>query len=150
MPRISQKVWDKYKNIVTGFHDEAAQDEIIWERYQEVIPFHGEDRPNTPNIMILKGMYQYNGFRVWPLTMYTQSGEEDKQSEVIIFSMEYLRSLNLLDSNGKLMYNQAKDKFVHKGIRYESGGDTFLAQAKDEPLLFLLILKRLNGYSKSI
>lgn len=142
-------MWAKYKKTISSFHDEVGQDEIIWQRHLKTIPRHGEDKPRIAEPIVLKGLYQYNGFRVWPLTMYTSSGEEDKQSEVIIFSMSYLRSLNLLDDAGKFIYDQAQDRFIHKGILYESGGDTFLAQAQDEPLLYLLILKRINGTSES-
>lgn len=147
MRRISPSLWGKYKGIINEFHNDAFQDEITWIKNLGEIPRHGEDRSLNNDPIILKGLFQYNGFRVWPLTQYTPSGEEDKQSEVIIFNLEYLRSLNLLDEHGMFTYNPAKDIFIHKGVRYESGGETPLAQAEGEPLLFLIILKRINGYS---
>lgn len=145
--RISPSLWAKYKGIINEFHNDAFQDDITWVRNLGTVPRHGEDRPMNEDPIALKGLFQYNGFRVWPLTQFTPSGEEDKQSEVILFNIQYLKSLNLLDTENRLPYDQAKDIFIHRGIKYESGGDTLLAQAEGEPLLFLIILKKINGYS---
>jgi hypothetical protein len=148
MRRISQKAWAKFERIVNDFQADAFQDELIWKRNTNAPRRFGENRPLATDDIVLKGLFQYNAFRVWPLTQYTASGEEDKQSEVIYLNLEYLRSLNLLDEHGAFVHDEAQDRFIHKGIEYESGGGTFVSQARDKPLLWILILKRVNGSEK--
>lgn len=139
--------WLKYKGIINNFHAKANQQNITWKRWAVREDFRtGKDRPGTStNDLVLKGLIMYNDFRTWPITKFDVSGSLDKQSEVMILNKNYLKSLNLLDSSGRFIYNASKDRFVCNGITYEDAGSTDVAQASDEPLLFYIILKRVNG-----
>lgn len=144
-PYVSLSQWAKFKAIQDGFHAEVGQNIITWVRTTtKSIPKMGNDEDNkyTAN-MDLVCLFDYNVKRVWPLTKYTDTGEEDKQSEVAILSKTYLESLNLLDINGNFAYNPAEDKFIHKGITYYSAGDTFVSQLPgNDDLFYFLVLRR--------
>ena len=47
-----------------------------------------------------------------------------------------------LDSNGYFIFNWSEDRFIINGIPYKPDGDTQVAQAKDEAIVFQIILKR--------
>lgn len=138
--------WQRYKDDVNNFHYEANQVDIIWRRNTSRINRLGEDNNvDTYSDRILKGLIQFNDFRTWPITKFTLTGEEDKQSEVLILNIAYLQREGLLDNNKNFAYNPSKDRFIHKGIEYEDSGSTSVAQASDEDLFFYIILKRTNG-----
>lgn len=140
---INQSQWAKYKSIINDFHHDAFQDEVKWYRVKDVISRNGEDESGYENPITLKGLMNYNYFRTWPLTGYSITGEVDKQSTVLILNVAYLSSLGYIDNTTKkLIYRQDKDVIVHRGDYYIPTGDTFVSQAGDEPLLFILILKR--------
>lgn len=140
--KISDAEWARFSNIINEFHNDAFQDEVIWSRPIETVPRAGEDPKNDYTHTILKGLFYYNYFRTWPITEYTINGEFDKQSEVLLLNVEYLKELNLVDNQLRLIYTPYADVFEHRGQKYEATGDSFIAQAKGTPLLFMLILKR--------
>lgn len=142
MAFIDKNEWSKFTNIINEFHNDAFQDTLTWYRYKEVIPRHGADEAAYAMPQNLNCLFHYNYFRTWPLTDYTITGEIDKQSELAIMNVEYLRSLNLLDDKLKLIYNPDKDIFIHRNTTYVASGDTFIAQADGTPLLFIIVLKR--------
>ena len=49
---------------------------------------------------------------------------------------------NYLDRNGYFTFNWSEDRFIINGIPYKPDGDTEVAQAKDEAIVFQIILKR--------
>lgn len=144
---MSNKInWAAFKKVVNNFHNEANQADIIWKRNINRISRVGEDQLiDDYEIITLKGLIQYNDFRTWPITRFTNTGNEDKQSEVLILNIAYLKSLNLLDEQENFIYNADKDRFISKGIEYEDAGSTPVSQASDETLLFYIVLKRTNG-----
>lgn len=140
---IPDSVWANYEDIINGIHEDFNQDDVIWERSRGGIDRDGEDNKTERFTNItLKALFQYNQTRVWPLTRFQEAGLLDKESEVIILNIKYLRDLGYINANGNFDYNQDSDRFVHKGIRYKSTGDTPLSQAKDKPLLVMIILTR--------
>ncbi len=142
---VSPSQWANFKAIQNKFHSEVGQGIITWVRTTTPsIPKMGndEDIKFTDDIELIC-LFEYNIKRVWPLTKYTDTGEEDKQSEVAIISKDYLQSLNLLDGDGNFAYDAAKDKFIHKGITYYSAGDTYVAQLpNNDDLFYFLVLRR--------
>lgn len=145
--QISQAQWDKFKSIINDFHEDANQDEILWYRYIEKISRHGEDKANgslAPAIP-LKCLMNYNYIKNWPSTKFTETGELDNQSTLVVFNVSYLKKLGYTNEHNKLVYKQDKDIFIHRGDIYLPTGDTFISQAKDEPLLFSIILKRIQN-----
>ena len=143
---LDQSQWDEYKGVINDFLDDVGNDKIIWQRSTTgVIPRHGEDRKLNLEPFELRGLFQYNAYRTWPINQLTDTGVEDKQSELLLLSIKYLKSLNLLDENNKLIYNPSQDKFTHRGFDYEATGDSFVSQAEDEPLIFMIILKRYDA-----
>lgn len=59
-----------------------------------------------------------------------------------MISKQYLADRGYLDSNGYFDFNWAEDRFIINGIPYRPTGDTNVSQAKDEAIVFLIILKR--------
>lgn len=147
---INQAQWDRFKNVVDTFHQDTDLTLITWKHWQEQLPEFGEDQQPEMVTRQIKGQVQFNNYRTWPMTMFSPTGEEDKQSEVLWLNKTYLDSLGLLDANGWFIYNPAKDIFIHEGVEYEAGGDTSVAQAGDRTLHFMIVLKRKNFSSGPI
>lgn len=142
---ISQNQWDSYAGIIGDFMGDVAKDILVWKRNTGTVPRNGEDRALNTDTIELECLFQYNNYRTWPVDQLSDTGEEDKQSQVAIFSIEYLQSLNLLDNHLKLVYDVAQDIFFHRGDAYEATGDTFISQAGNKPILFMIVLKRYDG-----
>lgn len=139
---ISPAQWARYKNIVDEFHDDANQDNILWYRQREIIPRHMEDESNYLYPIQLKVLNNYNYFRTWPLTEYTHTGENDKESVMAIFNVSYLKRMGYTDEHDKFIYKEDKDVFMHRGDLYKGSGGTFVSQAHEQPLHFIILLKR--------
>ncbi len=139
---IGALTWARFKNLIRDANDTFGQDTITWRRSTGGLDRYSEDNAaeGFDDIDIL-GLFNYNYFRTWPMTQTTETGELDRQSCVLILNVRYLEE-NEWDINSRLNYNPAADRFIFKGITYKAMGDTELAQAQDEPLLFMVILKR--------
>lgn len=144
MAFIPKNQWAKYKNIINKFHEDANKDELLWFAEESFIPLHGEDQGELGPSTMLNCLFLYNYFRTWPIIGYTITGEVDKQSVVALINIDYLKREHptRIDANNRLIYNEDKDLFVHRGDKYMATGDSFVSQADNEPLLFMLILKR--------
>ena len=86
-------------------------------------------------------------FSVMPKTVYlinkaTISGELDDENLSILISKSYIEQIGYLTPEGYWDFNWEQDRFVINGITYKPSGDTQTAQAKDEALVFMIILKR--------
>lgn len=140
---LSDKVWSRYKKIVGDFLDnDAGRQKIIWASYiDQMLPF-GEDSKPSYDIRAIEALCYYNAFRNWPINSETTSGELDEENLSIIISSQYLRDHGYLNDRGYLDFNWSSDRFIINGIVYKPSGDTQIAQAKDEALAFLIILKR--------
>lgn len=146
MAFIKPGQWNRYKNIINAFHGDANQDTLVWRPQLDYIPVNGEDEAfytNAPTLV--QCLFHYNYFRTWPIIGYTINGEVDKQSCVAIMNIAYLKTFDppILDANNRLIYKPDHDVFEHRGDKYIATGDTFISQANNEPLLFMLILKRM-------
>lgn len=142
--RISDKLWQRYRDIVTSFIDEdAGKQTIIWKKASSLPSSFGEDKGRSflPDIH-LDVLIAYNFFRTWPINKTTVSGELDSQNCTIWISAKKLSELGHLNSQGYWDMNNVEDRFIIKGIVYKPSGDTEVAQAKDDNVLFLVILKR--------
>lgn len=140
---VSNKAWDKYKKIITNFLDmDAGRQTITWAKAVDQLLSHGEDStPKYYNIPI-EALCYYNSFRNWPINKATISGELDDENLSILISKSYIEQIGYLTSEGYWDFNWSEDRFVINGIIYKPSGDTQVAQAKDEALVFLVILKR--------
>lgn len=147
---ISQAQWDRFKDTVDRFHESTDLTLITWKSWVKQVPVFGEDQPPKMITRELKGQIQFNNYRTWPMTMFSPTGSEDKQSEVLWLNKSYLQSLNLLDSNGFFTYDPTKDIFIHEGVEYEAAGDSSVAQAGDRTLHFIIVLKRKNFPTENI
>ena len=136
--------WQVYKNIINQAHDSFNQDTIVWHRYIGGFKRYGEDEPesNKSEDIDLKCLIQYNIFRTWPMTKKTPSGTDDKESIVLILNKNYLEGLGYTTTDGFFTMNPGKDLFILHGIGYRPSGETEVAQAGDEPLLFYIVLSR--------
>ena len=59
-----------------------------------------------------------------------------------MISRQYLNKLGYINEDGYFDFNWAEDRFIINGIPYRPSGDTNVSQAKDEAIVFLIILKR--------
>ena len=143
MPKVSNKVWSKYKRTVQNFLDQdSGRQKIIWASHIDQILSYGED--NLPQYVfnVIEALCYYNAFRNWPINKSSVSGEQDEENLSIMISKQYLADRGYLDSNGYFDFNWAEDRFIINGIPYRPTGDTNVSQAKDEAIVFLIILKR--------
>lgn len=140
---IPDKVWDRYKNIVNDFIDtDVGKQPITWKRYiDQPLPF-GEDSGEQYESVTLDVLIGYNHFKTWPSNPATVSGELDNSNMAIWVSARLLMELGYLNSEGYWDFHRSYDRFIINGITYKSSGDTQVAQAKDEALLFMVVLKR--------
>lgn len=146
MDLVGNANWSMYKSLIgVDAHDTFNQEDVIWHRLAYGLDRWGEDNKNAVFTDItLKGLFSYNYFRQWGVNQSTVSGEIDKQSEAVIFSIEYLKSLDpaILDANNFWNFDLLEDRFIHRGVTYIVKGDTFISQAQDEPMHIMIILKR--------
>ena len=141
---VDSAIWEDYKELIgIDAADTFFQDEIIWKKANPFLDKHGEDEIGETFVdVILKCLVDYNDFRTWPITRNTETGEIDKQTAVVIFSLKTLKDLGFLNANGNFDYDSDEDRFELDGILYKSMGDTNTAQAQNEPLLFQLVVER--------
>lgn len=140
---IPDKVWDNYKKIINDFIDEdVGKQKITWKRYINQPLLFGEDSGEKYIDVDLDVLVGYNSFRTWPINRVTVSGELDNQNLAIWVSARLLRELGYLNSNDYWDFDRSYDRFIINGIVYKSSGDTQVSQAKDESLLFMVVLKR--------
>jgi len=143
MVKISTAAWNRYKDIINEAHDDFNQDTITWARHQQTrVELFRDGIENNYQEVELKVLVGYNYFRTWPITSHDGDGELDSQNMVLYINVKYLKDNGWADINNYLDFNPANDFFIHRGIKYKGEGDTFIAQAKDEPLMFLLVLRR--------
>lgn len=136
--------WQAYKNIINDVHDSFNQDTVTWHRFTKGLQRYGEDdiTKDTYTDIPLKCLISYNIFRTWPMTAETPSGGVDKENIVMILNKNYLSENGYLNSSGFFALDPGKDFFIHMGLTYRSAGETPVAQAGDENLLFYVILSR--------
>lgn len=140
---IGSANWSLYKDIINSGQETFNQDNITWLRSNGGLDRNGEDN-ETENFssIVLKGLFDYNYFRKWASNQTTETGELDRENQVILLNIKYLKGLGYMNSAGYFNYDQSADRFIHKGIKYKSVGSSLVSQAQDEPLLFMVILQR--------
>lgn len=140
---VKNHSWNRYKKIITDFLDwDAGRQTIIWAKHVNQYLNHAEDdSPRYYNIPI-EALCYYNTFRNWPINKATVSGELDDENFSILISKNYIEQIGYLNQEGYWNFNWSEDRFVINGIVYKPSGDTQVSQAKDEALVFLVILKR--------
>lgn len=152
---VSNKSWDRYKNHIKRFLDlDAGRQTIIWAKNLNQLLTHGEDRIPRYRRIEIEALCYYNAFRNWPINTPTVTGETDDENLSIMISRDYIEALDGgkywkrvttdtgAPTDGYWDFNWSEDKFVINGLTYKPSGDTNVAQAKDEALVFLIILKR--------
>lgn len=139
---IKNSQWDKYREIINNFHEDAFRQEVTWERTLTNRDVHGEDRNIRRENIILEGLVQYNYFRSWPINKTEIAGEVDKENVLIYFNINYLKKMGYTDDKGNFLFNRGYDRFIIDGVEYKPFGDSHAAQAKGETLFIFIILKR--------
>lgn len=133
--------WDRYKHVVQKFlEDDAGRQKIGWCRNINQMLFMGEDKTPKYTLVILEALCYYNAFRNWPINKSTVSGELDDENLVILIPKSAVKEY--LNEHGYFQFNWSEDRFIINGIPYKPDGDTEVAQAKDEPIVFQIILRR--------
>lgn len=143
MPLVSDKAWSKYKKIIQDFLDQdAGRQKIVWAKHINQTLSYGEDSLPQYSFNVIEALCYYNAFRNWPINKSSVSGEQDEENLSIMISRQYLKDRGYLNSNDYFDFNWAEDRFIINGISYRPTGDTNVSQAKDEAIVFLIILKR--------
>jgi hypothetical protein len=142
MAFLTTATWNRFKNIINEASDDFFQQDLIWRRSTVTMQRFGEDPPYKYQDVTLLGLFLYNDFRTWPSTLPSQSGETDPQTLAVMFNLKYLQSRGFINANGNFMYDSAADRFIIDGQVYKEMGSTKAAQAKDNPLLIQLVLKK--------
>jgi len=140
---VSDKAWEKYKSIIQDFLDiDAGRQKIIWAKHVNQMLSHGEDYTPHYYRVEIEALCFYNAFRNWPINQSTITGELDEENLSILISKKYLEDHHYLNKDGYWEFNWTEDRFIINGIEYRPSGDTQVSQAKDEAIVFLVILKR--------
>lgn len=141
--RINKSAWERYKEIVNDFiEQDAGKQPVTWlKRFDQMLPF-GEDTGNSYVKNEIEGLIQYNYIRTWPSLKDTVSGELDGINIALYVTKKGLAERGFLDDHGYWDFDWTQDKFVINGKVYSPAGDTQVAQAMDEALLFFVVLKR--------
>lgn len=140
---VPNKCWDRYKRIISTFMDkDAGRQSIIWAKNVDQLLTHGEDYIPKYYRIEIEALCFYNAFRNWPINKATVSGELDEENLSILVTMEYIESIGYLNKDGYWDFDWSKDRFVINGQVYKPSGDTQVAQAKDQALVFMVLLKR--------
>ena len=139
---MTEADWNMHKNAINTWHEDAFQQEITWLRNIVNRDHNGEDGNFRQESVVLKGLVSYNFFRSWPIDQQTDTGEIDKQSCMLILNLKWLGDNGYLNGENQLDFNQGDDRFIIDGIKHAPSGDSQIAQAKTDPLLFFIILKR--------
>lgn len=140
---VPKSAWNQYKRIISKFLDEdSGKQKITWYKAIEN-PLHmGEDLPPQFYAINMEVLCYYNAFRNWPINTATVSGELDEENLSILVSKDQIGKLGYLNKEGYWDFNWASDRFELNGILYKPSGDTQVAQAHDEAIVFMVILKR--------
>lgn len=140
---VRNKSWDRYKTIIRRFMDiDAGRQEVIWAKLVDMPPTHSEDFYPVYQSIPIEALCYYNSFRNWPINKETVTGELDDENLSIMVTDTFIQSIGHLNSEGYWDFNWSTDRFIINGIVYKPSGDTQVAQAKDQALVFLVILKR--------
>lgn len=143
MSYISDKNWSKYKKVINKASETFNQLTVIWKKSRGGIDRHGEDNLTERfDDIPLKCLANYNDRRVWPINVFTESGELDEMSEVLMFNMAHLKEKGFVNDKGNFIFEPSTDRIIHKGIKWKCAGMTDLSQAADEPLHVHLILQK--------
>lgn len=140
---VKNHSWNRYKKIITDFLDwDAGRQTITWAKQVNQYLNHAEDDSPRYYSIPIEALCYYNAFRNWPINKATVSGELDDENLSILISKNYIEQIGYLNQEGYWNFNWSEDRFVINGIVYKPSGDTQVSQAKDEALVFLVILKR--------
>lgn len=143
--RVSQVDWKRYTKIVNDFIDQdSGKQPFLWLRKFNQIMAWGEDVGISYEPIALEGLFHYNYIKTWGGQGVTVSGELDATDVVLYISKRLLDENGFITKLGYWDFNWAEDRFILNGRVYKPFGDTQVAQAHDDPMLFFVILKRVN------
>lgn len=147
MTYVKDKSWARYKKIVNNFiNNDAGKQSFLWLHKIDQMPAFGEDRPVAYVPALLEGLFHYNYIKTWANNRQrdTDSGELNQGDQVLYISADLLRKGGYIDENNYWDFNWAEDRFIINGQVYQPGGDTQVAQAKEEALLYFIVMQRMN------
>ena len=147
MAFVKNKTWKRYKDIVNKFIDtDAGKQEFLWLHKIEQPSAFGEDAGISYVPIKLEGLFHYNYIKTWANNRLRDSisGELQYDDQVLYISKNQLEERGYLNEYGYWDFNWAEDRFIVNGKVLQPGGDTQVAQAKDEALMFFVVLQRMS------
>jgi len=141
MQLISANQWASFRQAINAASDTFNNELIEWKHLIKKLDYFGDDREGNTEFETIEllALIQYNAWNVLPTDRINVDGITDKDTIIIILNKDYLRGLDLLDTNGNFKFNPDFDRFVVKGVVFKNGGDTQTAQAYDDTLLQYII-----------
>lgn len=141
---LSDAQWAQYKKVIDKASESFNQDTITWHRHVRSFQRYGEDAAVNEHYtdITLNTLVAYNIFRTWPMTKESIGGQLDAENIVMILNKQYLEDLGYLNASGFFAMDPGMDKFTHRGIEYHASGETEVAQAGSEALMFYIVLAR--------
>jgi len=136
--------WTQYKNVIDLASESFNQDVVIWRRHTRGFQRYGEDTKANENYtdISLNTLVAYNIFRTWPMNKESIGGALDSENIVLVLNKQYLEDLGYLNADGFFAMDPGKDLFIHRGMEYRASGETEVAQAGSEVLMFYVVLGR--------
>lgn len=139
---IPDTEWEKYQNIINDFiEQDSGLQSFLWLKASSIptLPF-GEDNQPLYVKHTLKGLFQYNYIRSWPYNKETISGTTLNTNLALFITKRSLEEQGFLNEYGYWKLDSVSDRFIINGKVYKPSGDMQVAQAKDTPLLFFMIM----------
>lgn len=144
---LSASDWAKFTQAINDAGDTFNKMPIIWRRFTNFVGSLNEwnediEQSGTYEDVDLLCLFSDNYFHSWPITKKTDAGELDNQNTVAIFNTQYLRDLGYINADGNFDIDEGRDRFIYNGMTYKSEGFTDMAQAEDNKLLVMVILRK--------
>ena len=141
---LNTAAWENYKKVINLSHNDFFQETIVWKKLIKRLNRYEDNNNITYDTINLKCLLAFNVFRSWPTTIETEAGALDSENMVMYLNLNYLMGAGYLSPDNNFKFDPALDYFIYAGQKYRSAGEMPAAQAKDEPLLVMIILKRVT------
>lgn len=142
MDLLSAADYAQVTQAINDASDSFNKDPVIWKRNVFRLSRDGDDPLEQFEDIQLYGLINNNDFRTWPITVNTESGQLDVQSQFLMLNLKHLTTLGYMNTQGYFDFDREADRFIHKGITYKPAGDTLISQVNGEYLHIGIILKR--------
>lgn len=133
---------DRYKNLIQDFIETDVSSTLLWYRYIDIPTMFGEGSGKKHKSVEILAQKSYNYMRTWPINSSSKAGDIDNENMVLFISKRHLETLGLLEADGTIKVDIARDRFLVDNLLYKCFGETLVAHSKNHELLFMITLVR--------